>query len=63
MSHKLENIFKESLRNDEAAFNPNAWSAMEKRLDTALPVQPNTLYGNGLPLLLALLYLLELHFY
>lgn len=40
MSQKLEKLFKESLQNEEAAFDPKAWSAMEARLNQTMPVSP-----------------------
>jgi hypothetical protein len=37
MSHKLENVFRNSLRNEEAAYDPKAWDAMTKALDKVMP--------------------------
>ena len=36
---KIEEIFKNSLKDIEAPYDPKAWEAMSKRLDQQLPVK------------------------
>jgi|TARA_R110000737_G_scaffold164641_1_gene192288 hypothetical protein len=38
MSQNLEKLFKESLQNMDAPYNPQAWDALQARLDAAMPV-------------------------
>jgi len=38
MSQNLENLFKDSLQNMDAPYNPQAWADLQFRLDTAMPV-------------------------
>lgn len=37
MSQNLENLFKESLQDLDAPYNPQAWEALQTRLDVAMP--------------------------
>ncbi len=37
MSQNLENIFKDSLQDLDAPYNPKAWEALQTRLDAAMP--------------------------
>lgn len=38
MSQNLENLFKDSLQNLDAPYNPQAWVDLQSRLDIAMPV-------------------------
>jgi hypothetical protein len=54
MSQKIEHIFKEALQNQEVPYNPQAWDALNARLDKTMPVSGKTSFGPKAALILAI---------